>query len=435
MAARRRLVRLEATALFDALARLKLDTLAAPDRINRVALVFSLVAGTAALPHLVMRGFTARSVEEARNSFLFAVPLAGVVFIAAPAYSALLGGEDIVTGDALSAVLTGLIATAAIAACLALGSGLLLAMANGLSYDLYYKSWHLTAPDRAAAARRSRRDLLVVAALAAIAALSRGRHHARFSPARPSRLRQARCLPALLLGVWWKRANGEGALAGMIAGLVVCLYYMVAPRYFPYAFYETSSAFSNATEAQAAAYRSLRQTYYLADPQTRPAAARCCGRSRCGRSPIGGGSAALSPACSACRSALVVTIAVSLFTTGAVRGRAELRRGSAQGATRLAARALLRRGIAADCDRSPRLIAEQAEGVAEALGIVFRGVALGTRRHQHVDAVAGRHDIDEVIELALAAVAVCDGLEAGATGDRRRAPLAQTASRCPWRRR
>ena len=79
-----------------------------------------------------MRGFTARSVEEARNSFLFAVPLAGVVFIAAPAYSALLGGEDIVTGDALSAVLTGLTATAAIAACLALGSGLLLAMANGL---------------------------------------------------------------------------------------------------------------------------------------------------------------------------------------------------------------------------------------------------------------------------------------------------------------
>jgi cation/acetate symporter len=78
-------------------------------------------------------------------------------------------------------------------------------------------------------------------------------------------------LPALLLGVWWKRANGQGALAGMIAGLVVCIYYMVAPRYFPYAFYETSSAFSNATELQAAAYRSLRQTYYLADAQTRGA--------------------------------------------------------------------------------------------------------------------------------------------------------------------
>jgi cation/acetate symporter len=80
-------------------------------------------------------------------------------------------------------------------------------------------------------------------------------------------------LPALLLGVWWKRANGEGALAGMIAGLIVCLYYMVAPHYFPYAFYETSRALSNATEAQAFAYDSLQQRYYLADPLTRPAVA------------------------------------------------------------------------------------------------------------------------------------------------------------------
>ena len=260
---------LEATALFDALARLKLDTLAAPDRINGVALVFSLVAGTAALPHLVMRGFTARSVEEARNSFLFAVPLAGVVFIAAPAYSALLGGEDIVTGDALSAVLTGLTATAAIAACLALGSGLLLAMANGLSYDLYFKSWDVTAPTE----RRlliARACLLVVAALAASAAFTRPVTMLVLAGTAFS-LAASGLLPALLLGVWWKRANGQGALAGMIAGLVVCIYYMVAPRYFPYAFYETSSAFSNATELQAAAYRSLRQTYYLADAQTRGA--------------------------------------------------------------------------------------------------------------------------------------------------------------------
>jgi cation/acetate symporter len=80
-------------------------------------------------------------------------------------------------------------------------------------------------------------------------------------------------LPALLLGLWWKRANGQGALAGMIAGLIVCAYYMIAPRYFPYAFYETSRPFSNATETQAFAYDALQQAYYLADPQARPAMA------------------------------------------------------------------------------------------------------------------------------------------------------------------
>lgn len=262
---------LDASALLDALAKLKLDVLAAPDRVNQVALVFCLVTGTAALPHLVMRGFTARSVEEARTSFLFAVPLAGVVFLAAPAYAALLGGEIVPSGDVLATVLIGLTATSAIAACLALGSGLLLAMANGLSYDLYFKSLDVTAPTE----RRlfiARACLLVVAALAAAAAVTLPRTMLVLAGTAFS-LAASGLLPVLLLGVWWKRVNGQGALAGMIAGLAVCIYYMLAPRYFPYAFYETSSAFSNATDLQAAAYASLQQTYYVADPQTRDAVA------------------------------------------------------------------------------------------------------------------------------------------------------------------
>ena len=57
-------------------------------------------------------------------------------------------------------------AAASVAALLALGNGLLLAMANAVSYDLYYKSWHLTAPGE----RRllvARGAILIVAALAA----------------------------------------------------------------------------------------------------------------------------------------------------------------------------------------------------------------------------------------------------------------------------
>jgi cation/acetate symporter len=79
-------------------------------------------------------------------------------------------------------------------------------------------------------------------------------------------------LPALLLGIWWKRATGDGALAGMLAGLAVCLYYMLAPRYMPFAFYETSSFLSNATPDEAARYSALRQGYYLADEAARAAA-------------------------------------------------------------------------------------------------------------------------------------------------------------------
>jgi len=58
----------------------------------------------------------------------------------------------------------------------------------------------------------------------------------------------------------------------MLAGLAVCLYYMLALRYIPFAFYETSSFLSNATSDEAARYGALRQGYYLADETARAAA-------------------------------------------------------------------------------------------------------------------------------------------------------------------
>ena len=213
---------LDGSALFDALAALKLGMFAAPDSVNRMALVFCLAAGTAGLPHLVMRAFTARSVQEARSSFLFAVPLLLVFVLAAPAYAPLLGGE----GDrgrqyCGCGYSVGLLAAASIAALLALGNGVLLAMANAVSYDLYYKSWGSPTP----AERRllvARGAILIVASLAAFAALSFPRAMLASAGASFS-LAASAFLPALLLGVWWKRANGEGVLAGMVAGLVVCL--------------------------------------------------------------------------------------------------------------------------------------------------------------------------------------------------------------------
>jgi cation/acetate symporter len=41
--------------------------------------------------------------------------------------------------------------------------------------------------------------------------------------------------PALVMGVWWKRATTAGAIAGMIAGFGLCLFYLVTSRYYPQA--------------------------------------------------------------------------------------------------------------------------------------------------------------------------------------------------------
>ena len=39
--------------------------------------------------------------------------------------------------------------------------------------------------------------------------------------------------PALVMGIWWKRATSAGAVCGIIAGFGLCLFYLVVTRYFP----------------------------------------------------------------------------------------------------------------------------------------------------------------------------------------------------------
>jgi cation/acetate symporter len=39
--------------------------------------------------------------------------------------------------------------------------------------------------------------------------------------------------PALVMGIWWKRATTAGAIWGIIAGFGLCLFYLLVTRYFP----------------------------------------------------------------------------------------------------------------------------------------------------------------------------------------------------------
>ncbi len=242
---------------------LGLKDFAQGDIVNRFALIFCLAAGTASLPYLLMRSFTTPTPGQARTSFLASVGFAGVLCLAAPAFAALFEAAWVNSGDTLSMIAEALLTLAALAGLLAIGGGLVLSIANTLSYDLYFKGVQPTASTgrRLVVARLS---LVLVAGLAAFAAVAEPQATLTATAAALS-LAASIFLPALVLGVWWKRASADAALAGMVAGLVVCLYYMIAPHTIPFAFYELSSVFSNATDAQRAAYELLQQSYYLVD--------------------------------------------------------------------------------------------------------------------------------------------------------------------------
>jgi cation/acetate symporter len=47
--------------------------------------------------------------------------------------------------------------------------------------------------------------------------------------------------PALVMGIWWKRANKAGACVGMIAGLAITAYYMIGSRFYGVSWFGTAT--------------------------------------------------------------------------------------------------------------------------------------------------------------------------------------------------
>jgi cation/acetate symporter len=122
-------------------------------------------------------------------------------------------------------VISGLVAAGGLAAALSTADGLLLAISNALSHDIYYK-----VVDPGASTQKrvtiSKLLLLAVAFIAAYAASQKPADILSLVGAAFS-LAASTLFPALVLGVFWKRANHIGAMAGMVAGFLVCLFYML----------------------------------------------------------------------------------------------------------------------------------------------------------------------------------------------------------------
>jgi cation/acetate symporter len=128
-------------------------------------------------------------------------------------------------------VISGLVAAGGLAAALSTADGLLLAIANALSHDIYYKMLDPNAPT----VRRltvARVLLFFVAVAAAYTASTRPADILAMVGWAFS-LAMAGNFPALVMGIWWKRATTQGAIAGMIAGFGLCIFYLLVTRYFP----------------------------------------------------------------------------------------------------------------------------------------------------------------------------------------------------------
>lgn len=250
--------------------------------VDVFAITFALMVGTAGLPHVIVRFFTVKRVKDARKSAGLALLLIAILYTTAPAvavfartnlietvsgkeYSEMpqwfknwettgLIGHDDKNGDGkiqyvanpelnelkvdrdimvlanpeianLPAWVIGLIAAGGLAAALSTAAGLLLVISSSVSHDLIK---NVIKPDISEkgelwAARGAAAVAVVIAGLfgiyppgfvAAVVALAFGLAAASF-------------FPAIILGIFYKKMNSKGAIAGMIVGISFMLFYML----------------------------------------------------------------------------------------------------------------------------------------------------------------------------------------------------------------
>ena len=114
-------------------------------------------------------------------------------------------------------VISGLVAAGGMAAAMSTADGLVLAIANALSHDIYYKII-----DPKADVRKRlivARSLLIIIGAAGAYIASMRITSILGAVAWAFDFAMSGLFFPLVLGVWWKRATREGAIAGMIAGL------------------------------------------------------------------------------------------------------------------------------------------------------------------------------------------------------------------------
>ena len=251
-----------------------------------ISLAVCMMAGTASLPHVMMRYFTTPSVKAARRSVGWSLFFIFLLYSSAPMLATLsklslmdpnlatgiigksisevqaidwyqnwnqanlmfvsdfngngtlelneffMGGKAVVLATpeiaGLPYVISGLVAAGGMAAAMSTADGLVLAISNALSHDVYYKMIN----PKAETAKRLivARVLLVLIGFAGATIAALEIQGILGSVIWAFDFAMSGLFFPLVLGVWWKRANAQGAVAGMLGGLIAGSAYLIAVR-------------------------------------------------------------------------------------------------------------------------------------------------------------------------------------------------------------
>lgn len=213
-----------------------------------IAICFSLMIGTAGLPHVIQRFYVVPRAKDARWSVVWGLFFICILYWSAPVYSVFgkvlssnpevgkLAKDAIVVytaqlGDVYP-LIVGFLAAGAVSAAFSTVSGLLVAGASAFSHDLYYRVINPDASEKVQMLMARLGTILMAAGVAIIALLNLGLIAQLVAVA--FSLAGCTIFPLFLLGIWWSGSNRTGAWAGLIAGSTVsliALVYFITAKY------------------------------------------------------------------------------------------------------------------------------------------------------------------------------------------------------------
>ncbi|MFA5516594.1 MAG: VC_2705 family sodium/solute symporter [Desulfuromonadales bacterium] len=200
-----------------------------------IALVFTLMIGTAGLPHIMVRFYTVKNEDVARKSVLWGLFFIGLLYWSSPVYAVLgkfwhpMGGTEVADIIILSAperaglgsAFLGYLASGALAAGISTVAGLLVAGASAVAHDWYATVFR---PDSSEGQQLfiGRVFTAVLCLIVIVTALNPPALIAQIV-AMAFAVAGNTIFPAAVLAVWYSRSNKYGAIAGMIWGLTMTL--------------------------------------------------------------------------------------------------------------------------------------------------------------------------------------------------------------------
>jgi cation/acetate symporter len=200
-----------------------------------IAIAFSLMIGTAGLPHVLQRFYVVPNAKDARWSVVWGLFFICILYWSAPVYSAFgkilsahpeigrLEKDAIVVYTAqlgnIHPLIVGFLAAGGVSAAFSTVSGLLVAGSSAFAHDLYVKVFRPDSTPKIQL-RMARVGTVIMAVIVASIALLKLALIGQLVAVAFS-LAGCTIFPLFLLGIWWSGSNRQGAIAGLIAGGLV----------------------------------------------------------------------------------------------------------------------------------------------------------------------------------------------------------------------